>query len=104
MRRFASTVRIPNTGPQRRGDFIPDLSPESTCACREDDPADAALVRELSVSRRIIAVGTTRLMAKATSPTVPALVSPSKGLSTAIPKTGVADVASTRAKMTEAAP
>ncbi len=32
-----------------------------------------------------------------TEPTVPALVSPCKGWSTAIPKTGVADVASRRA-------
>src|SRR5713226_717339 len=104
MRRPTSTATMPNTGPQRSGDFNPDLSPDSTCARWEDDAAEAAPVPELSDSRRIMAVGTTRFMAKATSPTVPALVSPSKGWSTAIPKTGVADVASIRAQMIEPGP
>src|SRR5258707_3237771 len=103
MRRPTSTTTMPNTGPQRSGDFNPDLSPDSTCARCEDDTVDATPVPELSDSRRITAVGTTRFMAKATSPTVPVLVSPSKGWSTAIPKTGVADVASIRAQIIEAA-
>src|SRR4030081_2688384 len=104
IRRPTSTVRIPNTGPHRRGDFNPDLTPERTCARREDAPAEAAPSPDPSTSRRMIADGTTRLMAKATSPTVPALVSPSNGWSTAIPKTGVAEVASIIAKMIDAAP
>src|SRR6266481_5783435 len=95
---------MPNMGPQRSGDFNPDLSPDSACA-RGDDTAEAAPpVPELSDSSRIMAVGTTRFMARATSPTVPALVSPSRGWSTEIPKTGVADVVIIRAQMIEVVP
>src|SRR5258708_39908919 len=104
MRRPTSTTTMPNTGPQRSGDLNPDLSPDSTCARREDDAAGAAPLPELPISRRIMAVGTTRLMANATSPTVPALVSPGKGWSTAIPKTGGADVAGIRGQMIGAEP
>src|SRR6266404_3566544 len=101
MRRPSNTTTIPNTGAQRRGDFNPDLSPDSTCA-RADDAPEAAPVPELS--SRIMAVGTTRFMARATSPTVPVLLSPSNGWSTATPKTGVADVASISAQIIEAGP
>src|SRR5260370_190534 len=87
MRRPTNTTTIPNTGAQRSGDFNPDLSPDTTCA-RWDDAAEGVLVPELPISRRTMAVGTTRLMARATRPTVPALVSPTKGWSTPIPKTG----------------
>src|SRR5258708_20144753 len=41
-RRPTSTAAIPNTGPQRSGDFTPALSPESTCAGQEDAPAGPA--------------------------------------------------------------
>src|SRR5882762_1691514 len=93
---------MPSTGPQSSGDFDPDLSPDSACA-RGDETAEAAPpVPELS--SRIMAVGTTRFMARATSPTVPALLSPSNGWSTATPKTGVADVASISAQIIESGP
>src|SRR5258708_18424245 len=76
MRRPSKTIAIPITGAQRSGDFNPDLSPDSTCA-RGDDMPEAALVPELS--SRIMAVGTTRFMAKATKAPGAAGGSPGKG-------------------------
>src|SRR5260370_34815149 len=104
MWRPTNTAITPSTGAQSRGDCSPALSPDSTSVRCEDDAADAVAAPELPTSSRTMAVGTTKLMANATSPTVPALVSPSKGCSTAMPKTGVADVASIRAQMIAAGP
>src|SRR5260370_30357543 len=73
MRRPSNTTTIPNTGAQRRGDFNPDLSPDSTCA-RADDAPEAAPVPELS--SRIMAGGTTKFIGKAKKPTGPPPVLP----------------------------
>src|SRR5260370_36465850 len=79
MRRPSNTTTIPNTGAQRRGDFNPDLSPDSTCA-RADDAPEAAPVPELS--SRIMADGTKRIIGRATNSPAPALVVAHKGLGT----------------------
>src|SRR5258708_12559099 len=88
MRRPSNTTTIPNTGAQRRGDFNPDLSPDSTCA-RADDAPEAAPVPELS--SRIMAVGTTKFIAKATNPPRPPPFSPPHRWNPPTPKTGRAE-------------
>src|SRR5260370_37762992 len=86
MRRPSNTTTIPNTGAQRRGDFNPDLTPDSTCA-RADDAPEAAPVPELS--SRIMAVRNTRFMGRDKKPPWPPPFLSSNTWGTATPKTGV---------------
>jgi hypothetical protein len=82
------------------GEQAPYFTPRT---CHPDDvctlPVAPAIILALFISRKMMAIGMTKLIASATRPTVPALVLPSNGWSTAMPKTGVAELDNIKAQM-----
>src|SRR6202020_3438990 len=87
------TIAIPTIGAHRSGDFKPAFRPVTIALGFEGSVATLRSFVAASISRRITAGGTVKLIARATSPTAPPLVRPRSGSRTARPKTGVAGVA-----------